>query len=184
MTTTIASLNPGRAINSYDLLDEIQEQTGLGRTDAHAAIHAMLNDLIALDGEGAVILNQQPARPSLLDWNPNQTDVDYWITITDDAKEAICEAIAATHPRPAIPQVTVADVRRLLACGEQEPVMYVERDDDAACISVAGEADVRNPNVIVPLHELVDALGKTPTDEDIEEYLPLLQATTNEILSA
>lgn len=95
MTTTIASNNPGRSIATYDLLDEITEQFSLNRRDAHESIHALLDQLVADDD--TVVLEQTPMRPELLKSNPADVDVDYWITISDDAADIIRESIAATH---------------------------------------------------------------------------------------
>ncbi len=95
MTTDIASNIPGRAITTYDLLEEIQETHGLDRRAAHDAIHAMLSDITSADGD-EVILDRQPMRPELLVNNPGDVDIYYWLTISDDTADAIREAIAAT----------------------------------------------------------------------------------------
>jgi hypothetical protein len=98
MPTVIASLNPGRTVHSYDLLDEIQESTGLNRAEAHATIHAFLSQIADIDGEEAVILAQEPMRPELLENNHNDLDVYHWITISDDAADSIREACATITP--------------------------------------------------------------------------------------
>jgi hypothetical protein len=96
VSTTIYSLRPGRTIGGYDLLDNIQELTGLPRADAHAAIHATLAQLVDIDGDD-IILNTQPVRPKLLRSNPDDRDVDSWITISDDTAAEIREAIITSH---------------------------------------------------------------------------------------
>ncbi|MFJ2630815.1 hypothetical protein ACIO6U_02475 [Streptomyces sp. NPDC087422] len=95
----IASNNPGRTVYPYDLLDDVMEDTGLSRADAHAGIHAMLDDLINLDGEDTVILSRRPVDPALLESNPNDLDVYYWLTVSDETAQAIRDALAATNPR-------------------------------------------------------------------------------------
>lgn len=95
MTTTIASNIPGRAISSYDLLDELQEQYGLTRRETHEGIHAVLDQLA--DVGDTPVVDQQPMRPELLASNHQDVDVYYWITITDEAADDIRETFAATH---------------------------------------------------------------------------------------
>lgn len=95
MTTTIASNIPGRAISSYDLLDELQERHGLTRRETHEGIHAYLDQLAGL-GDNPVV-DQQPMRPELLTSNPQDVDVYYWITITDEAAQDIRDSFAATY---------------------------------------------------------------------------------------
>lgn len=98
MPTVIASLNPGRTVYSYDLLDEIQESTGLSRANAHATIHQFLSQITDIDGEENVILAQEPMRPELLENNTHDLDVYHWITISDDAADGIREACSAITP--------------------------------------------------------------------------------------
>ncbi|MET9396270.1 hypothetical protein [Kitasatospora sp. NPDC002965] len=95
MPTEIASLNTGRALPCYDLLDEITDATGTSRSDAHAAIHALLADIVGIDGEDAVILSQRPQRPDLVQSNPHDLDIDHWVTITDDAAQTIRAVLTA-----------------------------------------------------------------------------------------
>lgn len=91
----VASRIPGRAVHSYDLLDDVVEQTSMERGEAHESIHALLDQLIADDGEDAVVLHRQPIRPELLKSNPGQVDVYYWLTIRQETAELIREALAA-----------------------------------------------------------------------------------------
>lgn len=95
MTTEIASLNPGRALPVYDLLDEIADATGMSRADAHAAIHATLDQIVDIDGADNVIVGQRPQRPDLDQHNPNDLDRNSWITITDTAAQEIRDALIA-----------------------------------------------------------------------------------------
>ncbi|WP_435246319.1 hypothetical protein [Streptomyces sp. NRRL F-5630] len=97
MSTEIYSRTRGRSFASYDLADEAQEKYGLGRHEAHEAVHALLEDIISIDGEDAVILDRRPVAPELLTHNPNDLNVDHWLTITDAAAEDIREALAATY---------------------------------------------------------------------------------------
>ncbi|MFF7198294.1 hypothetical protein ACFZAM_31880 [Streptomyces sp. NPDC008079] len=99
LTTEIASINYGRAVHPYDLLDDVMDDTGLNRADAHAAIHAMLDDIIGIDGEDAVILGRRTIRPESLISNPRDLDVYYWLTISDETAQMIRETVAATNPR-------------------------------------------------------------------------------------
>ncbi|MFH9426029.1 hypothetical protein [Streptomyces sp. NPDC017529] len=92
----IASNNPGRSITTYDLLDEVTEKYGMGRREAHEAIHATLEQLIDLDGRDAVVIDEQPMRPELLKANPHDVDVYYWITIREEAAETIREQLEAS----------------------------------------------------------------------------------------
>ncbi|MCY0923446.1 MULTISPECIES: hypothetical protein [unclassified Streptomyces] len=184
MPVMITSINYGRAINTYPLLDQIQEQHIPNRAEAHAAIHAHLEELIQLDGEDAVIISREPISPLLEISNPLDRDKYYWLTITDEAEQAIRDAIAATHPRIAGPQVTAADIAELLSCGADDPVMYVERDEYGDRIAVGSQFRINDRLVITHQHELRDDLGDEATPDDVAEHLPLLQATVDEILNA
>lgn len=95
MTTTIASNIPGRAIAHYDLLDQLQQRYGLTRRQTHDDIHALLDQLADL-GDNPVV-SHRPQRPDLLDNNPQDIDVYYWIEITDQAAADIRDAFAATY---------------------------------------------------------------------------------------
>lgn len=97
MTTEIYDDFPGRSIASYELLDEMQDKHGLGRREAHESIHAFLEQCVGIDGRDAVIISSRPARPELLEDNPSDLDVRYWLTITGDAADTIREAFAAVH---------------------------------------------------------------------------------------
>lgn len=97
MPTEIASNIPGRAIHSYDLLDDMATGYDLDERAAHDGIHAALEQLIDLDGEDAVILDRKPVHPELLERNPNSRDVYYWLTISDEAEASIRESFAAMH---------------------------------------------------------------------------------------
>jgi hypothetical protein len=93
----IASLIHGRTVNGYDLLDEVQEQYGLGRQEAHEAIHAALQQLLDIDGEDQVIIARTPIRPELLKDNPHDLDVYYWLTVRAESVDEIREALAAQY---------------------------------------------------------------------------------------
>lgn len=98
MTMDIYSQNHGRGLSGYDLLDQIEEQFHLSRTDAHDAIHAMLNGIIEAEGE-SVILNRRPARPELLTDDAPDVDIDHWLTISDETAAEICEALVSAYSR-------------------------------------------------------------------------------------
>ncbi|GAB2859192.1 hypothetical protein GCM10022221_68450 [Actinocorallia aurea] len=84
---------PGRAIDSYDLLEEVVDRYGLDRREAHESIRAFLADL----GGDSVVLSRRPTRPELLDDNPHALDVTYWEKITRETAGQIKEAFAATY---------------------------------------------------------------------------------------
>ncbi|OPC84260.1 hypothetical protein B4N89_27990 [Embleya scabrispora] len=101
MTTEIASHRTGRTIHPYDLLDDMRKYVGSDR-EAHDAIHSFLADIIAIDGEGATIISKRPIRPDLAEDNPSDLDTYSWITISDNAEQAIREAFAATYPQDGV----------------------------------------------------------------------------------
>lgn len=86
---------PGRSIASYDLLEEVCERYGLSRRDAHEAIHAMLQQLIDIDGADQVVIARRPQRPELLKSNPRDLDVRYWLVVRAECVDEIREALAA-----------------------------------------------------------------------------------------
>lgn len=88
---------PGRDIAGYDLLDEVQERYGLSRRDAHEAIHAMLEQLVDIDGEEQVVIARRPQRPELLKSNPHDLDVRYWLVVREESVDDIREALAAQY---------------------------------------------------------------------------------------
>lgn len=97
MSTDIFSGSTGRAISSYDLLDEMQDAYGLDRRETHESIVAFLAQIVDIDGEESVIEATRPVRPELLESNPGDLDIDRWTTITDTAAEGIRDAFAAVY---------------------------------------------------------------------------------------
>lgn len=95
MTTDIAS--HGRAITTYDLLNETVTTYRISRTDAHDTIHSLLADIIAIDGEDKTILARTPMRPELETSNPHDVDRYYWLTISDSAEADIRTGLAAIY---------------------------------------------------------------------------------------
>lgn len=93
----IADDFPGRSISRYDLLDEVEERYGLGRREAHEAIHAVLQQLFDIDGEDEVVIARTPQRPELLKSNPGDVDVRYWLTVRAESVEEIREALAVEY---------------------------------------------------------------------------------------
>lgn len=96
MSVEIFCNTNGRALSRYDLLDDIQNLTGLPRTEAHAAIHAILEQLVDIDGDD-IILSTRPDRPELLQANPHDLDINTWLTIADSTAQEIRDALAAQH---------------------------------------------------------------------------------------
>lgn len=92
----IASRIPGRDVHSYELLDEVVEETGMSERDAHDAIHAILDDLIDIDGQ--VIVSQRPMRPELLRRPGRQIDVYWWLAVTEETAAEIREALTTVSP--------------------------------------------------------------------------------------
>lgn len=90
----IADDFPGRSITRYDLLDEVEDQYGMSTREAHEAIHAILQQLIDIDGEDQVVIARAPQRPTLLKSNPGGVDVRYWLTVRAESVEEIREALA------------------------------------------------------------------------------------------
>jgi hypothetical protein len=88
---------PGRSIASYDLLEEVEERYGMSRRDAHESIHAMLQQLIDVDGEDQVVIARRPQRPELLKSNPHDLDVRYWLVVRAECVDEIREALAAQY---------------------------------------------------------------------------------------
>lgn len=97
MDTEIYDDNSGRGFDSYELLDEIVDTYGLSRRAAHEGIHAFLGQIIGIDGYDNVVLSSRPARPELLEYNPSDLDVRYWLRLSDGAIETIRDAFAASQ---------------------------------------------------------------------------------------
>ena len=147
MTTMIAGQNHGRAIPTYDLLEEMTERYDIDRREAHDSIHAFLADL----GDDAIV-GTTPQRPELDGYNPNDEDRGVWLEITDEAAEHIREAFAATFAYTALIG-TSADtvtgdycdvmVKREVGVGSPElwTDLPVRVDDDDSLSKVEDAAD-------------------------------------------
>ncbi|MFC8491767.1 hypothetical protein ACFUJU_13390 [Streptomyces sp. NPDC057235] len=96
MSTEIYDDFPGRGFSNYDLLDELVEKYGLDRREAHESIHAFLNQIVDIDGDG-VILKREPVNPQLLVSNPRDLDIRHWLTISDSAANDIRNSFAAVY---------------------------------------------------------------------------------------
>ncbi|WP_098007785.1 hypothetical protein [Streptomyces sp. sk226] len=94
MSTDIFQGMTGRAISTYDLLDETMTTYGLDKTTAHDAITAFLNSLA--EDDPAVVLERTPVRPGLLEFNPTDLDIDHWVTVSDETADHIRGALAAS----------------------------------------------------------------------------------------
>lgn len=92
----IASRFPGRTGPLYHLLEEVMDRFDMRRQDAEAAIHAILDLLIAIDG-AKVVLGEEPVRPELEKYNPYDLDRHVWIYIRPTDAEVIVEAIAESR---------------------------------------------------------------------------------------
>ncbi|WP_354643913.1 hypothetical protein [Kitasatospora camelliae] len=78
--------------------------------------------------------------------------------------------------------VTPANLRKLLASGADNPVLFVNRDVDYEPeLAVWDAAYVDKDTIVITLPELIDWLGDDFTDDDAAEYLPELQETVDEI---
>ena len=97
MVTEIYNQNHGRGFSGYDLLDELSETYKLDRRQTHDEIHAALEQIIGIDDADTVITDRRPVRPELLASNDQDLDVDYWLTITDQAADEIREQFIAAH---------------------------------------------------------------------------------------
>ncbi|MFD9075333.1 hypothetical protein [Streptomyces lasiicapitis] len=93
----ICDNDPGRSITRYDLLDEVEDRCGLGTREAHEAIHAHLEQLIADDGEDEVVIARVPIRPKLEDANPHDVDRRQWLIVRREYAETILEALTVEH---------------------------------------------------------------------------------------
>lgn len=93
----ICDNSPGRSIATYDLLDEVEERYGLGHREAHEAIHALLEQLVSIDGEERVVIDRRPQRPELLKSNPSDLDVRYWLTVRAESVDDIRAALEAQY---------------------------------------------------------------------------------------
>ncbi|MFD3980742.1 hypothetical protein ACFWR6_19345 [Streptomyces griseus] len=94
MSTEIYQGMTGRGVSTYDLLDETMETYGLDKVSAHEAITAFLAGLA--DDDSSVIIERTPVRPELLKSNPQDVDVDHWLTVSDETAEHIRGALAAS----------------------------------------------------------------------------------------
>ncbi|EDY53067.1 hypothetical protein [Streptomyces clavuligerus] len=91
MATTVFSLIPGGPISPYPLMNEIVEQYGVTRREAHDDIHAYLTQLYDLDGYDTIVIAEEPVHPN----DPTGRCVAYWLTITDEAAGLVRQAWAA-----------------------------------------------------------------------------------------
>ncbi|MFI2354721.1 hypothetical protein ACH5AG_08540 [Streptomyces anulatus] len=184
MSTEIFEGATGRSISTYDLLDETMETYGLDKTTAHEAITAFLSGLT--DDDSSVIIERTPTRPQLLTSNPNHVDIDHWLTVSNETADHIRGALAASfEPAAAEPQVTVADIRNLLASPAESPVLYVKRDEDGDTqLDVWAEDLVAHGQIVAYRHQAADALGDAPTIDEIRDWLPEVQAAVAQTVNA
>lgn len=98
MTVEIYAGFEGRAIEGYELLDEMIDRYALDRRDAHESIRTFLGQLAEDEN---VILDRRPVRPALLTANPNDLDITYWETVSETTAEQIRDAFAAVYTETA-----------------------------------------------------------------------------------
>ncbi|MFF8250142.1 hypothetical protein [Streptomyces griseus] len=67
---------------------------GLDKATAHEAITAFLSGLT--EDDPALILERTPVRPELLKGNPQDVDIDHWVTVSDETADHIRGALAAS----------------------------------------------------------------------------------------
>lgn len=86
------------------------------------------------------------------------------------------------------PAITRADVRQLLAHPGEDPVLYLKAgpDDEGGELEpdVWVSAYVHHSKVLVHRHEVVDALGEDPDDDEVDDYLEQLEQTVEEVAAA
>ncbi|MEV6081097.1 hypothetical protein AB0L80_39305 [Streptomyces sp. NPDC052069] len=94
MSTEIFEGMTGRSISTYDLLDETMTAYGLDKATAHEAIAAFLSGLT--DDDPTLVIERTPVRPELLQYNPQDLDIDHWLTVSDETADHIRGALAAS----------------------------------------------------------------------------------------
>ncbi|QFG13298.1 hypothetical protein SEA_GILGAMESH_106 [Streptomyces phage Gilgamesh] len=86
------------------------------------------------------------------------------------------------------PVIIREDLQQLLASPGEDPVLYLKAgpDDEGGPLEVDVwvSAYVHHSKVIVHRHEVVDALGDAPDDDALDDYLPLLEQTVEEVAAA
>lgn len=95
-TTQIAEHQQGRGGYSYPLAVEVAELLGVAITEANDEVLTMLRQFVDADGP-AIVLDRRPVKPELVGYNPNDLDVDHWLTVSQATADEIREAIAAQH---------------------------------------------------------------------------------------
>ncbi|MCG8971848.1 hypothetical protein [Streptomyces sp. CL12-4] len=86
------------------------------------------------------------------------------------------------------PVIIREDLQQLLASPGEDPVLYLKAgpDDEGGPLEVDVwvSAYVHHSKVIVHRHEVVDALGDTPDDDALDDYLTLLEPTVEDVAAA
>ncbi|MFD9394984.1 hypothetical protein ACFWBB_30930 [Streptomyces sp. NPDC060000] len=86
------------------------------------------------------------------------------------------------------PTVTRADIQQLLASTGEDPVLYLKAGPDNEGgpleVDVWVSAYVSHARVLVHRHEVVDAIGDAPDDDDVDEYLSELEQTVEDVAAA
>ncbi|TRV72585.1 hypothetical protein FKN01_29815 [Streptomyces sp. 130] len=91
MSTDIYEGMTGRELASYDLLDEAMTAHNLTQRNAHEAITALLQDLVADNQD--LILDRRPVRTV----TAPGVDHNHWLTVSDETADHIREALAAIY---------------------------------------------------------------------------------------
>lgn len=79
-----------------------------------------------------------------------------------------------------------SDVWSLLYAANEQPVLYVEQDPDdnrPVRLSVWAGAYVHDHQVVARREDVVDAIGDTPDDGSVAEYLAVLQTSVDQVLA-
>ncbi|MET9776098.1 hypothetical protein ABZ023_17890 [Streptomyces sp. NPDC006367] len=83
------------------------------------------------------------------------------------------------------PVIIRDDIRQLLASTGEDPVLYLKAgpDDEGGSLEVDVwvSAYVHRSKVIVHRHEVVDALGDSPDDDEVDDYLTMLEQTVEDV---
>lgn len=80
--------------------------------------------------------------------------------------------------------ITTTLLRQLLGSGAEDPVLYIDTEQDEPELNVWTGAYVNHDQVVLTRADLIDQLGHDWSDEEVAEYLPELQEATDAILDA
>lgn len=84
------------------------------------------------------------------------------------------------------PQITAADIRELLNSPAEQPVLYIqldENDGNPGDLAVWAAALVQHHTVVLTREDAQDLLGDTPDADTITDCLPQIQEEVDAIYS-